>query len=67
MSYQASIPEDAEAATYSGTANASCSIESEEASPKTADENRPGLWLGGALASLSAATGAALSLLRRRA
>ena len=66
VSYQASIPEDAEAATYSGTANASCYIESSEASPKTADENRPGLWLGGAMTSLVTVLGSVLKLRRKR-
>lgn len=66
VSYKASIPEDAEAATYSGTANASCYIESEEDSPKTADENRPGLWLGGAVTSLVTVVGSVLKLLRKR-
>lgn len=66
VSYKASIPEDAEAATYSGTANASCYIENEEDSPKTADENRPGLWLGGAVTSLVTVVGSVLKLLRKR-
>ena len=66
VSYQASIPEDAEAATYSGTANASCYIESSEDSPKTADENQPGLWLGGAVTSLVTVVGSVLKLLRKR-
>ena len=66
VSYKASIPEDAEAATYSGTANASCYIESSEASPKTADENRPGLWLGGAMTSLVTVLGSVLKLRRKR-
>ena len=66
VSYKASIPEDAEAATYSGTANASCYIENEEDSPKTADENRPGLWMGGAVTSLVTVVGSVLKLLRKR-
>jgi uncharacterized repeat protein (TIGR01451 family) len=66
VSYQASIPEDAEAATYSGTANASCYIESSEDSPKTADENQPGLWLASTTASIGTALGGAASIRRKR-
>lgn len=66
LSYQVQIPEDARASTYSGTANASCYIESMEDSPKTADENRPALWLtiAGASAVLLLAGGAELICLR---
>jgi uncharacterized repeat protein (TIGR01451 family) len=66
VSYQASIPEDAEAATYSGTANASCYIESSEDSPKTADENQPGLWLASTTASIGTALGGAAAIRRKR-
>lgn len=45
VSYQAQIPKDAKAATYTSTANASCYIESTVPSPKTGDENHPAVWL----------------------
>lgn len=45
VSYQAQIPKDAKAATYTSTANASCYIESTTPSPKTGDENHPAVWL----------------------
>lgn len=45
VSYQAQIPKDAKAATYTSTANASCYIESTTPSPKTSDENHPVVWL----------------------
>lgn len=45
VSYQAQIPKDAKAATYTSTANASCYIESAVPSPKTGDENHPAVWL----------------------
>jgi uncharacterized repeat protein (TIGR01451 family) len=53
VSYQAKIPEDASAASYSGTANASCYVESLEDSPKTGDENHSGRWYS--VAGVSAA------------
>lgn len=45
VSYQAQIPNDAKAATYTSTANASCYIESTTPSPKTGDDNHPAMWL----------------------
>lgn len=63
VSYQAKIPEDSGAATYSGTANASCHIESMMKSPKTADENHPAVWLAVAGISLAAMLGGAVEAL----